>query len=165
MQLVRAVNKAAVQPGDIAQSSDRLLNRCLQETGIDMTASVITPVERWTTYQNLVLWFDIWEKSLIKLGFAQEPSSEGSCCTIPVTLMNHACRWTEARRTGEVVHQWCSTIKTFQDQLHVQANLAPPLPSFQAVMQLEKHCRHTFTSPQMRRLKSAIKCDLICFST
>ena len=75
VKLAQVVNQTMVLPGDLPRSTDRILNRCLRETGIDLKANVIAPLEdrrkRWTTYNNLKLWFDIWEKSLVELGFAE----------------------------------------------------------------------------------------------
>jgi hypothetical protein len=50
-----------------------LLNRVVRDTAIDINADKLNCAEdrriRWTTYQNLALWFDSWEAFLINYGF------------------------------------------------------------------------------------------------
>ena len=63
---------------DIKQ--DKLMNIFLQEISINISAKVEQTVEdrqkQWTTYGNLNLWFDTWEKNLVKLGFAYRDDEE-----------------------------------------------------------------------------------------
>jgi hypothetical protein len=51
-----------------------LLNRVVRDTATDINAEKMNCAEdrciRWTTYQNLDLWFDSWEMFLVKYGFA-----------------------------------------------------------------------------------------------
>jgi len=51
-----------------------LLNCVVRDTAIDINANKLNCEEdrriRWTTYQNLGLWFDSWEAFLIDYGFA-----------------------------------------------------------------------------------------------
>jgi hypothetical protein len=51
-----------------------LLNRVVCDTATDINANKMNCVEdrriRWTTYQNLDLWFDSWETFVVKYGFA-----------------------------------------------------------------------------------------------
>jgi hypothetical protein len=50
------------------------LNRGVHDTAIDNKASKLNCAEdrriRWTTYQNLDLWFDSWEVFVVEYGFA-----------------------------------------------------------------------------------------------
>ena len=52
----------------------KLLDRLLCDTAQDIHVEKLNCAEdrrvRWTTYQNLKLWFDIWEKFLVEFGFA-----------------------------------------------------------------------------------------------
>ncbi len=52
----------------------RLLNRAVRDMAIDINAVKLNCAEdrhiRWTTYQNLAIWFDSWEAFLIDYGFA-----------------------------------------------------------------------------------------------
>ena len=51
-----------------------LLHRVVRDTAIEINAVRLNCAEdrriRWTTYQNLALWFDSWEAFLIEYGFA-----------------------------------------------------------------------------------------------
>ena len=51
-----------------------LLHRVVRDGAIDINAGKLNCAEdcriRWTTYQNLALWFDSWEAFLIEYGFA-----------------------------------------------------------------------------------------------
>jgi hypothetical protein len=50
-----------------------LLNRVIRDTATDINCEKMNCAEdrriRWTTYQNLDLWFDSWETFLVKYGF------------------------------------------------------------------------------------------------
>ena len=52
-----------------------LLKRLCRDTAIDMKADKMYFAEerqvRWTTYSNLELWFNSWEKTLLELGFLE----------------------------------------------------------------------------------------------
>ena len=54
--------------------SHKLLERVLKRCKIELTSKVQQTVEdrrhRWTTYKNLVIWFDSWAAFLLKYGFA-----------------------------------------------------------------------------------------------
>ena len=54
----------------------KLLNRLLISTARDINASKLEYCEdcriRWTIYKNINMWFDNWEKDLLRLGFAFE---------------------------------------------------------------------------------------------
>ena len=58
---------------------EQLLRRLCRDTAIDMKADKIYFAEerrvRWTTYSNLELWFNSWEKSLRELGFMDTDDS------------------------------------------------------------------------------------------
>ena len=51
-----------------------LLNRIVRDTATDIHTVKLNCVEdrciRWTTYQNLDLWFNSWEVFLVDYGFA-----------------------------------------------------------------------------------------------
>ncbi len=51
-----------------------LLNRVVRDTATDISAVKLNCAEdrriRWTSYQNLDLWFDIWEVFWVGYGFA-----------------------------------------------------------------------------------------------
>ena len=51
-----------------------LLNHVIHDTAIDINADKLNCAEdccvRWTTEDNLKLWFDTWEKFIVKYGFA-----------------------------------------------------------------------------------------------
>ena len=72
--LSRQVNHATATDDEDMSRSERLLNRLLRDTEIDLKADIQNPIEdrrrRWTTYANLKLWFDVWEDSLLEFGFA-----------------------------------------------------------------------------------------------
>jgi len=57
-------------------SSKELIKRLCRDTAIDMKCDKLSFAEerrvRWTTYANLELWFDSWEKTLIDLGFMED---------------------------------------------------------------------------------------------
>jgi len=64
-----------VKTMDIETSeAGKLLDRLLRDTAQDIHAEKLNCAEdrrvRWTTYQNLKLWFDSWEKFLVEFGFA-----------------------------------------------------------------------------------------------
>ena len=69
-ELSALVNK--VVGGD--RTTDKLYNRLLRASAMDITASVDQAVKerrvRWTTYHNLKMWFDTWQHELLDLGFA-----------------------------------------------------------------------------------------------
>ena len=50
---------------------DKPLNRLLQETATNISAKVEQPAEdrrkQWTTYGNINLWFDTWDKDIVEL--------------------------------------------------------------------------------------------------
>jgi hypothetical protein len=60
-------------------SSKELIKRLCRDTAIDMKCDKLSFAEerraRWTTYANLELWFDSWEKTLIDLGFMEDDGS------------------------------------------------------------------------------------------
>ncbi len=51
-----------------------LFRQLMHESSIDFKAVVSNPVEerqfRWTTFNNLNIWHENWERCLIELGFA-----------------------------------------------------------------------------------------------
>jgi hypothetical protein len=51
-----------------------IFNRVVRDTATDINAEKMNCAEdrciRWTTFQNLDLWFDSWEKFVVKYGFA-----------------------------------------------------------------------------------------------
>ena len=66
--------KNAVAIGDNMRTSQNLLNHLLENTPIELNAQVEAPVEdwgrRWTTFSNLNIWFDFWERTIFEVGFA-----------------------------------------------------------------------------------------------
>ncbi|KAL3771166.1 hypothetical protein ACHAWU_004789 [Discostella pseudostelligera] len=60
-------------------TSKELIKRLCRDTAIDMKCDKLSFAEerrvRWTTYANLELWFDSWEKTLIDLGFMEDEGS------------------------------------------------------------------------------------------
>ena len=60
----KVVNSAVNTILQEERTSDKLLNRILQDGAIDIRASFDIPVEeqklKWTTYEYLKLWFDTW---------------------------------------------------------------------------------------------------------
>ncbi len=57
-----------------SREAGKLLDRLLCDTAQDIQVEKLNCAEdrhvRWTTYQNLKLWFDSWEKFLVKFEFA-----------------------------------------------------------------------------------------------
>ena len=85
------------------RKQDKLMNIFLQETAINISAKLEQTVEdrqkQWTTYGNLNLWFDTWEKNLVKLGFAYRDDEEKMLFLMKSLeessiLMNPAFPWT-----------------------------------------------------------------------
>ena len=72
--LASKVNAVMNQAGNNSQLSFKLLNRIITATAININASKVHSVEArrilWTTYKNLKVWFENWEKDLLDLGFA-----------------------------------------------------------------------------------------------
>ena len=68
------MNHATATDDEAMSRSERLFNRLISDTEIDLKADIQNPIEdrrrRWTTYANLKLWFDVWEDSLLEFGFA-----------------------------------------------------------------------------------------------
>ena len=66
---------------------DKLLRRLLSKTDIYLAAIVQQPVEdhriRWTTYSNLMLWFDSWKRNLVDLGFTTIAVDDQGIIDIP----------------------------------------------------------------------------------
>jgi len=62
----------------ISSSAD-LIKRLCRDTAVDMKADKLSFAEerrvRWTTFHNLELWFNSWEKSLHDLGLMEEDGS------------------------------------------------------------------------------------------
>ena len=62
------------------RKQDKLLNRLLQETAINLIVRAEPPVEdqknQRTNYGNINLWFDTWEKDLVGLGFEYRDDKE-----------------------------------------------------------------------------------------
>jgi hypothetical protein len=58
-----------------------LLRRVLADVAISLNASKTQSAEdrriHWTTYKNLLMWFDNWERDLVDLGFAYVHPSTG----------------------------------------------------------------------------------------
>ena len=65
--LVKTMDMDSIEAG-------KLLDRLIRDTAQDIHAEKLICAEdrrvRWTTYQNLKLWFDSWEKFLVEFGFA-----------------------------------------------------------------------------------------------
>ena len=57
------------------ETAREILKRLARDTAIDLGCAKGSFAEerrvRWTTYQNLELWFDTWERELLKLGLMQ----------------------------------------------------------------------------------------------
>ena len=57
------------------ETAREILKRLARDTAIDLGCSKGSFAEerrvRWTTYQNLELWFNTWERELLKLGLMQ----------------------------------------------------------------------------------------------
>jgi hypothetical protein len=57
------------------KAAANILDRVVQDTAINLTNSKLHAAEeqrvRWTTYQNLDLWFDSWERFLLDYGFGE----------------------------------------------------------------------------------------------
>lgn len=55
--------------------AEKILNRIIRDTAVNMTNTKLNAAEerrvRWTTYQNLDLWFDSWERFLSDYGFGE----------------------------------------------------------------------------------------------
>ena len=58
----RAVGK------EVKKMCFKLLNRILQENVVELNADLINHVEQrrilWTSYNNMIMWFDNWERDL-----------------------------------------------------------------------------------------------------
>ena len=72
--MMRRVNAVVGIADDVVLArKDRMFNRILKETGVNLNADASHAVEdrriRWTTYNNLNVWFDSWEENLVTLGF------------------------------------------------------------------------------------------------
>ena len=79
--LIAKLNAAATLTDcDVGPKSSRLYERIIKVSNIDLKAEFTRPVEdrrrQWTTYSNLKLWFDTWEKSLEHLGFGKRVGNE-----------------------------------------------------------------------------------------
>ena len=63
------------------KEASRMWERLSRDTAVDMTAGKMRHAEerrvKWTTYSNLELWFDGWEKCLDDLGFFEGATSGG----------------------------------------------------------------------------------------
>ncbi len=59
-----------------------LWNRITRDMAVDVVARKMKHAEerqvKWTTYYNLDLWFDGWEKCLDELGFFEVAAAAGS---------------------------------------------------------------------------------------
>jgi len=57
------------------ETAREILKRLARDTAIDLGCAKGSFAEerrvRWTTYQNLELWFNTWERELLKLGLMQ----------------------------------------------------------------------------------------------
>ena len=65
------VNRAVGK--EVKKMCFKLLNRILQETFVELNADRINDVEQrrilWTSYNNMNMWFENWERDLEELGF------------------------------------------------------------------------------------------------
>ena len=57
------------------ETVQEILKQLACDTAINISSGKLNFAEerrvRWTTYQNLELWFDTWERELLKLGLMQ----------------------------------------------------------------------------------------------
>ena len=60
----------------LACNCEWLLKRLIKESGVDFNVGKNNNAEQrrimWTTYYNLKIWFDNWERNLLELGFAKK---------------------------------------------------------------------------------------------
>ena len=78
-RLAPLVKKVIYGEGDF--DSRKLLRRVLCDTGIDLSKMKSHNAEdrriRWTTKDNLDMWFENWEHDLVELGFAWQDDTTG----------------------------------------------------------------------------------------
>jgi hypothetical protein len=71
----KMIQKLATTLGTIQKAAEKILNRIIRDTAISLTNTKLNAAEkqqvRWTTYQNLSLWFDSWERFLSEYGFGK----------------------------------------------------------------------------------------------
>ena len=80
---------------------DKITIRFLQETSINLIVKAEQPVEyqqkQWATYGNINLWFDTWEKYLVKIGLAYRHDKE----KMLFLMRSPAFPWTVLKRDVE----------------------------------------------------------------
>ncbi|KAL7546421.1 hypothetical protein ACHAWF_015054 [Thalassiosira exigua] len=89
--------------GKVDSVSFCLFNRLIHETAIDLHAAKAKSGEerriRWTTYNNLKMWFENWERDLLELGFAKvaigHPDHEDGEVYIPSDQMKNIINFDE----------------------------------------------------------------------
>ena len=62
-----------------------ILKHVLRDSAVNLNAAKGKNWEdsciRWTTYKNLSLWFDKWERDLVELGYAYYDTITNKVCT------------------------------------------------------------------------------------
>ncbi len=82
----RMISNFATVLCTIRKAVEKVLDRVIRDTAINLTNTKLNAAEewrvRWTTYQNLSLWFDSWERFLLDYGF-------GEYCDGIFTIFDH----------------------------------------------------------------------------